>query len=230
MDIKDAIKRRRSTKAYDRDRFVDEETLRALFELVLKSPSSFNLQHWRFVVVRDEERRKQLKAASWGQPHVGAAPVDIVVCGKLAAHDDARRGNSHAPHDVLDKLVPLIEGIYANNPQLQRDEAIRTGALASMTLMLAAQSMGMPTCPMIGLDPQKVAEIAGIDAGHVPVMLTTPGYPGEGSCLPDQPLSDARRRQVGDTRRSGPDARRLTPGTLIDSWHSGSTLKPEGRP
>jgi len=184
MDIKDVIKQRRSTKAYDPERFVDEETLRELFELVLESPSSFNLQHWRFVVVRDEERRQQLKAAAWGQPHVGAAPVDIIVCGKLGAHEDARRGNSHAPDDVLAKLVPMIEGIYADNPQLQRDEAIRTGALASMTLMLAAESMGLRTCPMIGFDPVKVADIVGLDDGHVPVMLITLGYPAEGGVFP----------------------------------------------
>ena len=184
MDIDKVIRQRRSTKAYDSERNVDDATLRQLFELVLESPSSFNLQHWRFVVVRDEDRRQQLKAAAWGQPHVGAAPVDIIVCAKLAAHEDARRGNSHAPEDVLAKLVPMIEGIYANNPQLQRDEAIRTGALASMTLMLAAESMCMRTCPMIGFDSVKVSEIVGIDEGHVPVMLITLGYPTEGGVFP----------------------------------------------
>jgi len=200
MELEQAIRERRSTKVYDAERSVDDATLRELFELVLKSPSSFNLQHWRFVVVRDDERRQQLMAASWGQPHVGAAPVDIVVCGKLAAHEDARRGNSHAPEDVLAKLVPLIDGIYANNPQLQRDEAIRSGALASMTLMLTAESMGMRTCPMIGFDPNKVAEIAGIDEGYVPVMLITLGYPGEGGVFPTSrfPMGDVVKLETLD--------------------------------
>jgi len=184
MDLSDAIRSRRSTKSYDPDRDVDDATLRTLFELVLESPSSFNLQHWRFVVVRDKDRRKQLMDAAWGQPHVGAAPVDIIVCGKTVAHEDARAGNSHAPEDVLAKLVPMIEGIYSKNEQLQRDEAIRSGSLASMTLMLVAESMGMRTCPMIGFDPKKVSEIVGLDAGHVPVMLITLGYPGAGGVFP----------------------------------------------
>jgi nitroreductase len=200
MNLADAIKQRRSTKSYDTERGVDDATLRELFELVLESPSSFNLQHWRFVVVRDEGRRQQLKAAAWGQPHVGAAPVDIIVCGKLGAHEDARRGNQHAPEEVLAKLVPMIEGIYANNPQLQRDEAIRTGALASMTLMLAAESMGLRTCPMIGFDPVKVSGIIGLDAAHVPVMLITLGYPGEGGVFPTSrfPMDEVVRLETLD--------------------------------
>jgi nitroreductase len=184
MNLADAVRSRRSTKSYDPDRPVDDATLRKLFELVLESPSSFNLQNWRFVVVRDQERRNQLMEAACGQRHVGSAPVDIIVCGKLAAHEDARRANSHAPEPVLAKLVPMIEGIYENNPQLQRDEAIRTGSLASMTLMLVAESMGLRTCPMIGFDPVKVARIVGLDDAHVPVMLITLGYPGEGGVFP----------------------------------------------
>jgi len=192
MELADAIRQRRSTKSYDPDRAVEDETLRQLFELVLKSPSSFNLQHWRFVVVRDTDRRKELMAASWGQPHVGQAPVDIIVCARLNAHEDARAGNSHAPEDVLAKLVPMIDGIYANNPQLRRDEAIRSGAIASMTLMLVAESMGMRTCPMIGFDPKKVSAIVGLDEGTIPVMLITLGYPGEGGIFPTSrfPMAD----------------------------------------
>ena len=192
MQLQDAIRQRRSTKSYDPDRAVDDATLRELFELVLRTPSSFNLQHWRFVVVRDAERRQELMAASWGQPHVGQAPVDVIVCAKLAAHEDARAGNSHAPEEVLAKLLPMIDGIYANNPQLQRDEAVRSGALAAMTLMLVAESMGMRTCPMIGFDPKKVSAIVGLDEGTFPVMLVTLGYPGEGGIFPTSrfPMAD----------------------------------------
>ncbi|MHC4409782.1 MAG: nitroreductase family protein, partial [Planctomycetota bacterium] len=144
MDLADAIRERRSTKSYS-DQPVDDATLRRLFELVSKSPSSFNLQHTRFVLVRDAGRRAELMAASWGQPHVGAAPVDVIVCAKLSAHADAAPSQAHAPDDVAAKVVALIEQIYANNPQLQRDEAIRSASLASMTLMLAAQAEGLRT-------------------------------------------------------------------------------------
>jgi nitroreductase len=195
MEFDEAVRSRRSIKTYDSDVAVDDATLKRLFELVTQSPSSFNLQHWRFVVIRDVDRRKELMAASWGQPHVGAAPAVVVVAGKLRAHEDAARANGHAPQEVLDSLVPVIERSYANNEQFQRDEAIRSGSLASMTLMLAARTLGLVTCPMIGFQPAEVARIAGLDEGHIPVMLITLGKQGGGDIFPTSrfPLEEVVR-------------------------------------
>jgi len=183
MDLADAIRQRRSTKSYA-ERPVEEETLRRIFELVRESPSSFNLQHTRFVLVRDPERRARLMDACWGQKHVGAAPIDVIVCAKLNAHEEAARSQVHAPEEIARKVVATIERIYENNPQLQRDEAIRSASLASMTLMLAAEAEGLRTCPMIGFDPKKVTEIVELDDDHIPAMLITMGYPGGGGVFP----------------------------------------------
>lgn len=175
MDLSQAIRARGSVKSYDPDHVIDEATLRELMELTLRSPSSFNLQHWRFVLVRDTKLKEALKAASWHQSHVGEASIDVIVCGKLAAHEDAERIWTEAGEEVAAKMTPMIGGFYAGNETLQRDEAIRSGSLAAMTLMLAAQSLGLNTCPMIGFDPVKVTEILGIPSDHVPVMMITLG-------------------------------------------------------
>lgn len=188
MDLEEAIRTRRSVKTYDPDATIDDATLTRLFELVALTPSSWNLQHWRFVVVRDPARRAELKDASWGQRHVGAAPCVIVVAGRLDAYEDAARTNAHAPDSVVAKLVPMIERSYGPDPRLQRDEAIRSGSLAAMTLMLVARSLGLVTCPMIGFDPARVAAIAGLDERHVPVMLITLGRRGDGVVLPTSRL------------------------------------------
>ena len=116
MDLTEAIRTRRSIKSYDTDHPVTDETLRELFALVIRSPSSFNLQHARFVVIRDAEARRKLREFAWGQKHVGEAPASVLVCGKLRAHEDADRANGHAPPEGREKLVPIIEGIYASNP------------------------------------------------------------------------------------------------------------------
>lgn len=193
MELDDAIRSRRSHKSYDPDFEVTDDLLRELFSLVQHSPSSFNLQHTRFVVVRDEGKRRQLMEAAWGQKHIGAAPADVVVCAKLTAHEDADRVQQHAPPAVREKVVSMIEGIYDGKPRLQRDEAIRSGSLASMTLMLAARSLGLDTCPMIGFDPKKVAAIVGLDDDHIPVMLITLGKKGDADPFPTSRLG------LGDT-------------------------------
>ena len=205
MEFDEAVRSRRSVKSYDPDAAIDDATLKRLFQLVSRSPSSFNLQHWRFVVIRDAGARKELMAASWNQPHVGAAPAVVVVAGKLRAHEDAARTNSHAPQAVLDRLVPIIESSYEGNEQFQRDEAIRSGSLAAMTLMLTARTLGLATCPMIGFVPAEVSRIAGLDEGHIPVMLITLGKQGDGEVLPTSryPLEEIVKLET----LGGPDLR-----------------------
>ena len=199
MDFEQAVRSRRSWKSFRADA-VDDATLKRIFDLVQETPSSFNLQHTRFVLVRDAARRKLLCEAAYGQAHVGQAPVVVVVCAKLHAHEDAARGNSHAPQEVLDRLVPIIEGYYKDNPQFQRDEAVRSASLASMTLMLAAESIGFATCPMIGFDAAKVSTLVGLDDGHIPVMLICIGKAGDEEPFPTSrfPLEETVRFETLD--------------------------------
>jgi nitroreductase len=188
MELEQAIRARRSTKSFV-EAPLDDATLKQLFELVRLSPSSFNLQHTRFVVVREKAKRAALRAASYGQKHVEECGAVVVVAAKLRAHEDVERVQEHVPDLALRaKLVKTITGYYKEHPAFQRDEAIRSGSLSSMTLMLAAQSMGLVTCPMIGFDPKKVAEIAGLFEDHIPVMLIVLGRPGPGAPFPTSRL------------------------------------------
>jgi nitroreductase len=175
MDLEQAILERGSVKAYDPDVAIDDAELASIFKLVERSPSSFNLQHWRFVCVRDQGLKDRVMGAAWNQAQLGQCSVIVAVCSKLPAHEDAERCWEWAPDEVKGRLVPMIGGFYAENPQLQRDEAIRSGSLAAMTLMLVAQSRGWNSCPMIGFDPTQVCEILAVPADHVPVMLVTLG-------------------------------------------------------
>jgi nitroreductase len=189
MDLEQAIRSRRSMKSFV-DAPLDDATLKRLFELVRLSPSSFNLQHARFVVVRGKEKRAALRAAAYGQKHVEECGAVVVVAGKLHAHEDVERVQQHVPDLALRaKLVKTITGYYKDHPQFQRDEAIRSGALASMTLMLVAESMGLRTCPMIGFDPKKVAEIVALDEGHIAVLMIVLGKPGPGQPFPTSRLA-----------------------------------------
>ncbi len=202
MELSEAIRARGSVKSYDTSYSLSDDDLRRLFELVVRSPSSFNLQHWRFLVVREQGLKDQLMGAAWGQTHLGEASADVVVCGKLDAHEDAAAIYAGAPPEVAEKMVPMIGGFYATNDGLKRDEAIRSGSLAAMTLMLAAEDMGLATCPMIGFDPSKVSEILSIPDDHVPVMLVTVGKAATAARPSDRlPLSEVVK--LGDFQAPG---------------------------
>jgi len=175
MDFRELVTTRRSVKKYDPNHEVSDAELKELFELVALSPSSFNLQHWRFVVVRRPEHKAALRAAAFDQEQVGTCSAAIVVAGKLGAHEDAEHIYAEAPEAVRGSMVPMIHQFYEDKPQAQRDEAIRSGSLAAMTLMFAARDLGYATGPMIGFDPQKVSKLLELDEGYVPVMLIVLG-------------------------------------------------------
>ena len=175
METITAIKERRSVKHYDPVHEMSEAEINALLELALLSPTSFNMQNWRFVVVTDPEKRAAIQAAAWNQAQVTEASITILLCANLNAHEDAGRYWVHAPQSVQDMLVPMIAPLYQNNAQLRRDEAMRSIGIAAQTLMLTAKSMGYDSCPMIGFDPEKVAEIIELPENHVIGMMLTVG-------------------------------------------------------
>ena len=175
METITAIKERRSVKHYDAAHEMGEAEINALLELALLSPTSFNMQNWRFVVVTDAEKRAAIQAVAWNQAQVTEASITILICANLDAHEDAGRYWAHAPQPVQDMLVPMIAPFYQNSGELRRDEAMRSIGIAAQTLMLTAKSMGYDSCPMIGFDPEKVAEIIGLPENHVIGMMLTVG-------------------------------------------------------
>jgi nitroreductase len=175
MDTTTAIHQRRSVKHYDPDHKMTEVEIQALLELALLAPTSFNMQNWRFVVVSDQAKKDAIRAASWNQAQVSEASILIVLCANLRAYEKAERYWVHAPEPVRDMLVPMIEPFYKDKPELQRDEAMRSIGIAGQTLMLSAKSMGYDSCPMIGFDPQKVADIINLPEHHIIGMMLPVG-------------------------------------------------------
>jgi nitroreductase len=51
MNVSDAIECRRAVKPYDPDHRMSETEIDRLLSLALLSPTAWNIQHWRFVVV-----------------------------------------------------------------------------------------------------------------------------------------------------------------------------------
>ena len=149
MEFKDIVQERRSVKSYEMDVPISDAELTSLFESVALSPSSYNLQHWNFIAVRDEETKQKMRAAAFGQPQVEESSVAILVSGKLNGFEDAPRIYEEVPEEMRAGALDMIQGFYAENKQAQRDEVIRSASLASMSLMYTAQDAGFSTCTLI---------------------------------------------------------------------------------
>ena len=176
MDTFDAIRGRRAVKHYDSNFQMPGDDEKQLLDLVRQSPTSFNLQNWRFVIVKDKDLRTKIREAAWGQAQVTDASLLFVMCADVKAwNKNPERYWEHAPKEAQDILVPMIQPFYDGKDWQQRDEAMRSIGIAAQTLMLSAHAMGYESCPMIGFDSEKVGELINLPEDHVVGMLLTIG-------------------------------------------------------
>jgi len=176
MDTIAAIESRRAVKHYDPDhRMTDEET-EELLRLALLSPSAFNIQNWRFVLLRDPELRAEVRAVAWDQAQVTDASLLVVLCADLNSwKKEPLRYWQEAPRPVQKFILPAIRSYYRGREQVQRDEAMRSCGIAAQTLMLAAKAMGYDSCPMDGFDYDAVGKLVNLPEDHVVAMFVVIG-------------------------------------------------------
>ena len=176
MHTLDAIRNRRAIKHFDSNHVMSDSEQRSLLELAMQSPTAFNLQHWRFVVVDDVELRKSLRAVAWDQTQLTDASMLVILCADLSSWEkQPDRFWKNAPQPVQDILVPAIDGYYRDRVQTQRDEAMRSCGIAAQTIMLAAKAMGYDSCPMDGFDFDAAAKLIQLPPDHVITMMIAIG-------------------------------------------------------
>ena len=178
---------RRAT-AHFRPDSVPEEYLRAILELGGQAPSGYNLQPWRFIIVRDAENRKRLQQAARNQLKVGEAPVVLIAFGikgewktyvESILKDGAKRGLGRA-EEVSKKAEGIIEFLNSipDAVWLSRHTMINFTAM-----MLLAESYGLDTAPMEGFDPEAVKQEFNLPPDAEVVALLALGFAAE----PDKP-------------------------------------------
>jgi len=176
MNIKEAIVNRRAVKHYDPEHEMTDAEVQELMEHAIMSPTSYNIQHWRFIQVQDKDKRKLIEDVSWGQKQVTDASMLLILCADLNAWEkEPERYWRDAPSEVQDFLLPMIEDYYTNHHQAQRDECLRSTGIAAMNIMLMAKGMGYDSCPMVGFDFDKVAKIINLPHDHIITMMITVG-------------------------------------------------------
>jgi nitroreductase len=154
MDVIEAMKRRRSVRAYS-SKEVSDAAVETLLECARWAPSAGNLQPWEFIVVRDSERKRGLAEAALGQSFIEEAPTAIVVCAnpRRSATRYGSRGAS----------------LYC----------LQDTAAAAQNIHLAACELGLATCWVGAFDEAMVARVLRLPEGIRPVVIIPVGYPEE---------------------------------------------------
>jgi nitroreductase len=176
-----AAELRRSVRAYT-DEPVSDDTLRRLLTLAGRAPSAFNLQPWRFVVVRDPSTKALLSAAAYGQKQVTGAPVVVALYADM---EDTLARLGEIVHPGLDdqKRADTIAMLQRNfggmSPEQRGAWANAQANIALGYLLLLAKSEGLDTSPMLGFEPGKVKQVLGIPEHATVTALVSLGYGAE---------------------------------------------------
>lgn len=152
MDLYDAIRASRSCTTFQ-TRPVPEEKVRAVVAAARLAPSQSNLQPWRFVVVRDEELKRQVAQACPRGKIVAEAPVVIVAF-------------------ALEEDIPMTVGGYISTYPLDT-------AVAVNQLRLAAVAEGLATNWIVDFHEEKIRRALQIPEGIHPIAVIPLGFPAE---------------------------------------------------
>ncbi|MFO7808130.1 nitroreductase family protein [Guyparkeria sp.] len=168
MRVSEAIETRRAIKQFDPEHHLSEADQDRLIELAMQSPTAFNLQHWRFVVVRDPARRQAIRDVAWDQAQVTDASMLVILTGRRNVwQDEAERVWRDAPPEVQELMTGAIDAYYRDKPQVERDEVMRSCGIAGQSLMLSAREMGLDSCPMDGFDFEAVGRLINLPDDHL---------------------------------------------------------------
>lgn len=148
MELMEVISRRESVRSYE-DRPVPEEKLLKVLEAARLAPSASNRQRCKFIVVRDEKRRKELSVATGGQAHVAGAPVVIAAVSTM-------------PEYVMRCEVPA----YAVDLAIAVDH-----------MTLAAADEGLGTCWIGAFSQEEARAVLGVPDNYKVVILLPLGFP-----------------------------------------------------
>ena len=187
-DFLKVLTERTSAEHFDSATPISVQEIKELISEACQAPSSFNIQHWRFIAVTEERIKEKLKGTTIASNHerVASAPLIVLILGDLNGHkrlEGILDETVHAgllPREIADVWLTMANEMYAADPPVARDEAIRSGSLAAMTLMLAARNRGYVSCP-IGFNPVGVMETLSISDHYVPVMMLAVGRPAAGN-------------------------------------------------
>ena len=175
---------RYATKQFDPTQQISTDTWHALEQSLVLSPSSFGLQPWKFLVIRNPELRQQLVEHSWGQKQVADASHLVVFTIKKnldAAYVDryvARMAEvQQIPIESLQGFKNVVNGTLDKMPS-QADVdgwSTRQVYIALGEFMTTAAMLGVDTCPIEGFVPPKYDEILGL-TDYASVVVCAAGY------------------------------------------------------
>ncbi|BAK73528.1 MULTISPECIES: NAD(P)H-dependent oxidoreductase [Arcobacter] len=184
----EAMDFRHACKIFDETKKISDEDMKFILEAGRKSPSSFGMEAWKFLVITNEELKAKLRPACWDQPQITTCShLVVVLAGIESVKPESgipalRFGRREMPQEKKDFYNKLYKDHLTVTKVLDSDENVfawtaKQTAFAAANMMTAAAIKGIDSCPIEGFDKAKVEEILGLDTKKYQLSLVLPfGY------------------------------------------------------
>lgn len=153
MELKQTIKNRYSARSYTK-KTIPKKTINEIIEYANLAPSAGNLQARDFIIVDDENIKKQLSSAALDQKFIIQAPISIIVCANL------KRSVPYGKRGIE---------LYS----------IQDATAAVEHILLLAVDYGLDTCWVGAFDEDLVSKILDLPAYIRPIAIIPIGYSNE---------------------------------------------------
>jgi len=177
---------RHACKAFNESKTISDEEMHYILEAGQKSPSSFGMEGWKFLVITNKELKAKLRPVCWDQVQVTSCSHLVIV---LAAIDSVKVESGEVKkrftrRDMPQESLDFYMDIYAKHLEktLSTDENIyhwtsKQSYIALGNMMTAAAYIGIDSCPIEGYEKEKVEEILELDTSKYQLSVVVPfGY------------------------------------------------------
>ncbi|MGG1679139.1 nitroreductase family protein [Neobacillus sp. NRS-1170] len=180
--LTELINERHSVRKYDATYKISKEEINDILKEATKAPSSSNLQPWRFIVIEDQEVKKELRTIANNQEQVETASAVIAVIGDKEMYKSVEKVYRSAfeagylDEVSMNRLIENTNKTYPFAPEeILKNIASFDAGLISMQLMLIAKDRGYDTVPMGGFSKEQFAKKFELPERFFPVVLIAIG-------------------------------------------------------
>ncbi|MGQ7944470.1 nitroreductase family protein [Flavobacterium sp. WC2509] len=176
MNILELIEKRYSTKKYNADKTIPQEKIEALKEILRLSPSSINIQPWKFTFVQNPEIKAKLASVSMHNTEkVNQAPLLVV----FSVADDLNAFQKVVENELPQARSDWYKQIKATMPEADLKIWLSKQVYIALGVGLTASiALGLDSTPMEGIESDKYMDILNMTA-YKPLFAMAVGYASE---------------------------------------------------
>ena len=185
-DFTKAIDFRHACKIFDDTKKISDEDINYILDAGHRSPSSFGMEAWKFLVITNEELKAKLRPACWNQVQItSCSHLVIILAGIESAKPESGEVEKRFKRrEMTQEQFDFYMDLYSNHLKetLSSDEKLlawtsKQTYIAAANMMTGAASLGIDSCPIEGFERDKVEEILKLDKSKYRLSLVLPfGY------------------------------------------------------